>query len=337
MNQQQGIIKSNTQEFVFLCILYVLVFVFYSFERDHSEITIQKSVYFLTYLSTSLFISYVLLPKYFYTKKYAQFFVGLLLSIAFVMLVEELVLEQIFFPDTRAKRFPGVLFTLTQILPIIVIMSGFKFAWDALYNQKKVERMTTLIKESELSALKYQINPHFLFNNLNNIYSFALESSPITPQLIIKLSDILRYRIYDCDADRVWLSQEVQHLKNVVEINRLQIEGRGEANLCIDGPLGHFHICPLILDVFVENAFKHSMNTLTNGIKIDILLRLKDNNLYFKCSNKYNHHNVDDNRFPKGIGLENVRKRLEFLYGNQYNLIIQHTDELYTVQLSILL
>ncbi len=136
------------KEMIFQIVLHLLVFSFYSFDRGQPGIETYRIVFFLNYALIAAVINYYLLPRFFYKKKYAVFFGSILLLVVLVMLIEEQFLEKIFFPNTRrAETFPGIFITLLQILPVITILSGFKFAWDAISKQREVEELRAVIKE----------------------------------------------------------------------------------------------------------------------------------------------------------------------------------------------
>ena len=251
------------------------------------------------------------------------------------MFVEEQVLEQIFFPNTRrASRFPGIFVTLFDVLPVITILSGFKFAWDAIGKQGQVEELQAAVKESELQFLKSQINPHFLFNNLNNLYSYAISKSPKTPEIILHLSAVLRYMLYECKERFVPLSKEIDQLENFTNLYQLQIEDRGKV-LFSSESIGFSHkIAPLILVVFIENAFKHSQASQADNIAIDIHIALKGDILHFRCKNNFLPVPTAGNK-TEGIGLKNVKKRLELLYPSTHYLRIKETEDSYEVFLTM--
>ncbi len=327
--------KIAFKEVAFQVILYVLVFSFYSFERDSLKIEDYKLVFFLQYVLGTLFISYALLPRFFYKKKYIPFFIGVTLVVALIILIEEAVIEQIYFPDTRGRAFPGVFFSLFQVLPIITILTGFKFAWDAVMKQNQLEELEQMIQESELKMLKSQINPHFLFNNLNNLYSYAIEHSPKTPTIILELSSVLRYMLYECKEKYVLLSQEVKNLEHYVKLSELQIEERGKVHYQAKNIGNDYEIAPLILIVFVENAFKHSQSSQSENIFIDISMEISEEGFFeFRCKNNYADVSNTEN-LPHGIGLENVKKRLDLIYPEQYRLKFDKTDRFYEVCLSL--
>jgi hypothetical protein len=323
------------KEWLFQIVLHVLVFIFYSFDRNNPQIEMYQVAFFLNYAVATFVISYGLLPIFFYSKKYIEFFIAVILVIAGVIMIEELVIEKIYFPDTRGTRFPGVFYSLLDVLPVITILAGFKFGWDVMGKQREVDQLKNAIKESELQFLKSQINPHFLFNNLNNLYSYAIENSPKTPEIILELSGLLRYMLYECKERYVPLSKEVEQLENFISLNEMQIEERGEVSFTSKNIKPGFKIAPLILIVFIENAFKHSTASQSDKIIIDVKLELFDNGiLEFVCINS---HQVQSNTesLAKGIGLENVKKRLQLIYPDAHKLSIRRKEDQYSVGLSI--
>ena len=252
-----------------------------------------------------------------------------------VVSVEELVLEKIYFPDSRGTSFPGVHYSLLEVLPPITILAGAKFAWDALGKQREVDELRAAMNESELQFLTSQINPHFLFNNLNNLYSYAIAQSPKTPMIILELSSVLRYMLYDCKEKLVPLSKEIEQLENFTKLSELQIEERGVVNFRAPTVPSNHQIAPLILIVFIENAFKHSQASQSNNICIDIDIRLSDEGkLDFRCKNNF-HPATNTDHLSNGIGLENVKKRLQLLYPNAHQLTIRPTENQYEVHLSL--
>ena len=323
------------RELLFQIVLHGLVFVFYAINKKHPYVEEFQIPFFLNYAFVAFLINYALLPRFFYKKKYLHFGLYLVVMIALVLLVEEFVLEKIYFPDTKGKKFLGVFFTLIDVLPVTTILVGFKFAWDALIKQREVDELKIAMQESELQFLNSQINPHFLFNNLNNLYSYAIVNSPKTPSIILELSAVLRYMLYECKEKYVPLAKEVEQLENFINLNEMQIEERGEVLFSKKNIETSFQIAPLILMVFIENAFKHSTASQSEGIKIDVSLELKANNtLEFICKNSFQAIS-NTNNLAKGIGLENVKKRLALIYPNSHQLDIQKTENEYHVNLLI--
>lgn len=325
----------SKKELLFQIVLHVLVLLFFSFNRNTGSIVLHRAIFLLFYSIATLGITYYLMPKYLYKKKYWQFFLGTALLVVVIITIEELVLEPIIFPGTRrGDTFPGVYISLLGILPVMFILSGCKFGWDALQKQAQIDELETTIQESELQFLRSQINPHFLFNNLNNLYSYALQESPKTPEIILEMSGVLRYMLYESKEQFVPLKKELEQLGNFIRLYKLQIEDRGEVHFDVEKIDGDFKIAPLILIVFIENAFKHSQSGQSSDIKIDISVKLKNTTLEFICENNYESGFSLDS-VAKGIGLKNVRKRLELLYPKKHILQIEEADNSYKVYLKL--
>ncbi len=325
----------STRELVFQLLLHAVVFTFNSFDKNAPEISTHQFFFFLNYAFGTLVISYFLLPTFFYKKKYLQFCIGVVIIIAGIVIIEELVLEQIFFPDSNRSETILISFALLDIIPIVTVLSGFKFAWDAVRKQRELEQLQAAIKESELQFLKTQINPHFLFNNLNNLYAYAIENSPKTPTIILELSAVLRYMLYECKEKYVALRKEVEQLENFTRLSQLQIEDRGVVNFTAGTIPDNLIIAPLILVVFIENAFKHSQSSQSSEIEIDIqLVVTATGQLKFQCRNNYQ-PNTNTENLSKGIGLENVQKRLNLLYPDTHHLSVQEQGLYYQVDLTM--
>lgn len=290
---------------------------------------------FINYALGAFVINYVLLPRFFYKKNYLLFFLSVAVIVTTIIMIEEIVFEAIYYPDTRGIQFQGVIYSLLDVMPVIMILVGFKFAWDASKKQLEVEELRSSATESELQFLKSQINPHFLFNNLNNLYSYAIEESPKTPSIILELSSVLRYMLYDCKEKYVPLSKEIDHLKNFTQLNELQIEERGKVGFKTENIQSEYRIAPLILMVFIENAFKHSTASQSKDISIEIDIHVTDGGiLEFKCENSFRSITNTDT-ISKGIGLQNVKKRLLLLYLDAHELTISDSEEAYTVHLKM--
>lgn len=324
----------SRKELFFQVVLHIIVFLFYSFDRNDPGITYDQIIFFLIYTVASVIITYYLMPSYLYRKKY-WVFSGLTLFVFFTVIMIEELLETVLFPGTvRASIVPGIYYAFFDILPILAILAGFKFAWDAIGSQQEVEKLRSSIQESELQFLKSQINPHFLFNNLNNLYSYALDGSSKTPEIILEMSGVLRYMLYECKEKYVPLKKEIEQLNNFIKLYKLQIEERGLVNFKEGHIDPSYRIAPLILVVFIENAFKHSQSGQSKNIKIDIEVSIEDDLLMFVCKNNFESVESMDT-VAKGIGLKNVKKRLELLYPNMHKLEINEQERQFSVFLTM--
>src|SRR5690606_6350711 len=307
----------------------------FSFDKNTGGIIVNRAMFLLWYSVATVSATYFLMPRFLYKKKYWQFFLGFVLVVLIAIGVEELIMEPLMYPGTkRASSFPGIYISLLGVLPTMFILSGFKFGWDALRKQDQIDELENVIQESELQFLRSQINPHFLFNNLNNLYSYALQNSPKTPEIILEMSGVLRYMLYESKERFVPLRKELEQLDNFVKLYRLQIEDRGRVRFKAEKIEQEYRIAPLILIVFVENAFKHSQSGQSSNIEIDISVEMKGGRLEFHCQNNYEKVQSLDT-VAGGIGLKNVQKRLELLYPNKHRLTIQDRENRYRVDLDL--
>lgn len=326
-------LKRIRREYLFLGLLIVLLFFLNSFDKGEPGLLIHNAVFLVNYILGAIFIDYVLIPRFLYRKKAWAFTFLVILVVILVVVIEEFVLEQLFFPHTRARGF-SVIHTLADVLPPMAFLVGYKFSWDAIQKQNRIETLSRMVAESELQFLNSQINPHFLFNNLNNLYAHALENSPKTPEIILQLSSIMRYMLYDCREKTVLLQKEIKNLEDFVQLGRLQLEGRGKISFKVEGQAGQLRIAPLILMVYVENAFKHASASELDDIQIYVSLSISKNALSFLCENNYSVKSNTEN-LTRGIGLKNVTGRLDLTYTDKYKLNILDRNNWYRVDLEM--
>lgn len=183
---------------------------------------------------------------------------------------------------------------------------------------------------AELQLLKAQVHPHFLFNTLNNIYSFSLTQSPKTPELLLKLSSLLRYMLYDCKAEQVLLSKELDVMKDYADLERERYGNKIEVSWSTTGDIQGKYIAPLLLLPFLENAFKHGTSEQLDKPWLNFNLSVKQNLMKFKVVNSKNDF-VSENK--QGIGIENVKKRLAYLYPDKHELKIDNEGGYFIISL----
>lgn len=184
---------------------------------------------------------------------------------------------------------------------------------------------------SELSFLKSQVNPHFLFNSLNGIYALAIKKSDKTPDAVLQLSNLLRHMLYDADEGKVLLSKEIEYLENYIQLQKLRLPDDAKISFETCDTCPDFEIEPLLFIPFVENAFKHGVDV--KGTDIQIKLDVSENMLHFHMMNKISKARSKDK--ASGIGLANVKKRLELHYGGRYNLNYGTENGYFRVDLQI--
>jgi two-component system LytT family sensor kinase len=213
----------------------------------------------------------------------------------------------------------------------VVMSSLLKFSTDWFSNERIQRNLESEKKDMELQFLKSQLNPHFLFNSLNNIYSLAYQKSDKTADAILKLSEIMRYMIYESNDSWVDLNKEVEYVQSFVELQKLRFKDGAAVEIKINGEIDGQRIVPLILISFVENAFKHGVaNDPEDPIRINIIANQKI--LHFSVSNKKSKTNKDA---MGGVGLNNVERRLQLLYPERYKLNIVNSSTHYTTELML--
>ncbi|PQJ80996.1 hypothetical protein BTO18_11870 [Polaribacter porphyrae] len=222
-------------------------------------------------------------------------------------------------------------------LPIIlmaflfIVISYVIFSW--VYEKiKTIRELKNEKLNSELSLLRSQINPHFFFNTLNNLYGLAIEKSEETPKTILKLSEMMRYTIYDGKKDNVNLEKEISFLKNYIDLHTIRHHNKLDLKFEINNKQPNLKIAPLLLINLLENAFKHGAEKLEKDAFIHINIASHSNILNFVIEN-----NFDDTETSKGIGLENLKRRLQLLYPNSHDFNTSKHSNIFRAELSLYL
>jgi two-component system, LytTR family, sensor kinase len=220
----------------------------------------------------------------------------------------------------------------------LVIITGtyavlIRFMIDWFDAQKMKDELINQRQTSELALLRSQVNPHFLFNTLNNIYSLVYKKSDEAPAAVMKLSSIMRYMLYDSNSDHVHLDKEVDYLKSFIELQELRINQNGYVEFKIEGEIENSTIAPMLLIPFVENAFKHGGKNHTPGIIIH--LYIEENQMRFEVDNYKKKNLLAQKDEVGGIGLQNIKRRLELLYHEKQSLQIIEDKEMFKIKLII--
>jgi LytS/YehU family sensor histidine kinase len=242
------------------------------------------------------------------------------------------------FPEVQAQIVHNQFTFFIFAFLVISASTVSKIIVDWARQLKEQQALETQTMQSELRFLKSQINPHFLFNTLNNLYALTLKKSDQAPEIVIKLSEMMRYMLYECNEKAVLLSKEINYIKNFIDLESIRQGKNVEINLEVKGEISEQMIAPLIFIPFLENAFKHGLNNhITQGF-VNIFLELKGNTIYFFIENS-KPENVPQQRpnAPRsgGIGLVNIHRRLKLIYPDQYDLKIRNTPKTYSVELTL--
>ena len=264
-----------------------------------------------------LSIASLVLPQFF--KKY---------KIA-ILSVYGLVISYYFFDFMTTSNYSAdnrLIFSNVMLAPIPV----FAILW--LYEQWRWLRMLKADKaKAELALLKNQINPHFFFNTLNNLYGLVVEQSEKAPEVILKLSDMMRYTIYDGKEEAVLLKDEVNYLKNYIDLHKIRYQKNVDISFTHDID-ENLKVAPLLFIILLENAFKHGIEKMRTNAYIHLQMKSDEKQLLFTIENNFD--KTADNQKP-GIGLENLKKRLLYLYPNRHELRIEKTASTYKVGLNL--
>lgn len=222
-------------------------------------------------------------------------------------------------------------FRLVVILGIYAALIGFMINW--FESQKLRDERVNQQQASELALMRSQVNPHFLFNTLNNIYSLVYRKSDEAPGAVMKLSSIMRYMLYDSASEKVPLEKEIEYLKSFIELQNLRTKSPDFVSLQIDGNTDGRTIAPMLLISFVENAFKHSSKNHRPGILIH--LSALNGTIHFEVVN-YSKNSASGNFDPAGgVTLATIRRRLELIYPGKHNLLISRETETFRINLEI--
>lgn len=223
-----------------------------------------------------------------------------------------------------------MLIDINTAMTIPLILELFRMWYN---NKKHTEELEKQKLSAELQYLKNQINPHFFFNTLNNLYSLTLKKSEKAPQMILKLSEIMRYMLIDANHEKVSLENEIDYLNNYINIQKLRFAENSDIQFVVKGLSDKIFIPPLLFIPFVENAFKHglSKDLKTGFIKIE--LEVKNKKIEFRVSNNKPEFNPKTEN--TGIGLINIKKRLELLFPDKYSMHINENSSVFEIYLSI--
>ncbi len=299
-------------------------------------------------------VAYIGFPWFLYSRQYLRFFlfvaVCLALCVIAFRLVEIFIADPIIVeairkedPDYVWHKLDGSVYD--QLLRRAYLVNAIEqtnfIVWIALgiklFKMWYEKQQAAL--EAELGLLKGQLHPHFLFNTLNNLYALTLNQSPRSPAVVIGLSEILRYMLYEANAETVFLKRDIEILQNYVALEKIRYEERLDLTFSANGILAEHKIAPLLILPLVENAFKHGASEKVGDAWINIDLHVKDGLLKFKISNSKPETRasvaIKSPEERSTIGLANVRKRLEILYPSGHKLRTLDEDEVYAVILEI--
>jgi len=261
-------------------------------------------------------VAYLIIPQFF--KKYQIVILSIYGGVVAYFLIFRMM------PNFKENHLQFLLNFMTMPIPVFAALWGYEqWRWLKTLQADKAK--------AELSLLKSQINPHFFFNTLNNLYGLVVEKSEQAPDVILKLSDMMRYTIYEGKEEVVLLKDEIRYLENYIELHKIRYQKKVEILFTHDVEEG-LKVAPLLFIILLENAFKHGVEKMRKHAFIHLQMQSQGKQLFFTIENNFDE--LDSNH-PPGIGLDNLKQRLAYLYPNQHELIIEKKEAIYKAQLNL--
>lgn len=293
-------------------------------------------------IAATYFTLYYVIDRLLIPRKYTLFIVVLAGSMFFFGMVMRVTdyytLYPIYYPQGLSIPIfypPKLLIIIFSIYSVVALVASYHLGKHWHNHQLTAQRLEKEKLESELKLLKSQINPHFLFNTLNNLYVLALHQSNRTPETVHKLSELMSYMLYDSNQHEVALTKELYYIRNYLALEKLRYESRLDIGFNVYSDVEGIMIAPLMILPFVENCFKHGVSKQLHDSWIRIDIAYSKPTLTIKVENSKNPDGALEMKQVSGIGLRNVRKRLELIYPDRYELEIHDDEESYLVVLKL--
>jgi sensor histidine kinase YesM len=288
-------------------------------------------------IATTYFLNYYLLPRYLMKERYGFFvlyFIYTLIASLFlemmVAMLTFIVMAEVRIRDMSPASF-DVFFMLTSLLMVVFFGVAIKLLLHWRTAEQDYQKLISDKIVAELRFLKVQLNPHFLFNTLNNLYYLTTEKSDKAPQAILQLSEMLDYVMHSGKSIFVPLEHELKQVENYIALEMLRYEDRVKVNMRVDGDPAEYTIGPMILITLIENAFKHGVMKSAGHAWIEVVIQCSESVIKINVSNS-----SSDDAIGEGIGLENLTSQLRYLYTGKYELLAERSGEnVFSVDLMI--
>jgi two-component system, LytTR family, sensor kinase len=337
INKKWGLVLLHVAAWLVVFSLPYLLFSHYTLNRpknpDSEGFFYLNTITGLFWIATFYLNMYVLTPRFIYKRKYLLYFALLAGIFCFIMVIHRFLFAGLI--TTVPFIFLNSLwFNLPTFILTVAVSTTFRFAndkakTDTLTHQKHEENLKT-----ELSFLRSQISPHFIFNVLNNMVALVRMKSNELEPTIMKLSSLMQYMLYETDDDKVLIKRETEYLQSYIDLQQQRFGYRLSLHTSFNVKDDWYSIEPMLLIPFVENAFKHGVGQIEDP-QIDIELFTEKDMLHFFIRNKYNPDTTEPKDKISGIGLANVKRRLNLLYGNQQHLTIEKSNNWFSVRLQL--
>ncbi len=284
-------------------------------------------------ISFFYFNSLVLIPLLFYKKRYSFYCFAIIVCFA-CFVAQGWFFRSYFNPEVFFTFRKHLFFSIFIFMFILACSLAYRTIRDKIISDKIAKEKENEFLKTELSLLRSQVSPHFMFNVLNNMVALARKQSDQLEPSLIKLSSLMRYMLYETDEEKVSLEKETEYLQSYIDLQQQRFGKKVVINVAMNPADKMYFIEPMLLIPFVENAFKHGTGMIDHA-RIDIELSAGKNILQFKVQNKYNPTSEEVKDKASGIGLANVQRRLELLYRGAHQLSVSRDKEIFTVSLQI--
>lgn len=306
-----------------------------------------KFLFYLVFQALAVYFNiYYLIPRYLQKRRLTAYMIWF---IATVLCATLIIVGGYYVGAMVAGKSPDQMYGLNgscffsffsnafpSTVAVMTLGMSIKLTKNWMQTERRQQQLEMEKIETELNFLKYQINPHFLFNSINSIFFLIKKNPDKASDSLAKFSDLLRYQLYECNDTRISLSKEIDYLENFIELEKLRQNRNMDISIQLDRPADpQWGIAPFILMTFVENAFKHVSKHMERPNWISIRLELEDRKLSFVVANSKSGDGVADVVAYGGIGLKNVQRRLDLIYPNQYSLYIEDREDRFEVRLGL--
>ena len=327
-----------------ICFLLYHVFIIGSFEENYLEVFTSRALNLPVKIGTTYFVLYALIPRFFMAKKLKAFVALFLVTLLFAGFLQHLyyyfVIDPVLYPERVQARltFPylEILKNVLSTYPVVALAAFIKIGKDWLEKDRNSQKLEKEKVEAELKFLRAQMHPHFLFNTLNNLYALTLKKSDKAPEVVLKLSNLLDYILYEANAHKVPLEKELELVETYIHLEKIRYGDKLRVDYRVKGGITGRSVPPLIILPFVENSFKHGVSQQLKEKYIKIQLEVKGEKMILEIENsKSNENEKQSVPVNNGIGLKNVKRRLELLYGKDHELIITNEEHFFHILMSI--
>lgn len=314
-NQYKQLFRAEIGVYLLIWMLYMLAPV-YTPSKD--PVSLDIGYYFLS-LNQFIVVSVILfwlIPKYLNKSKYGYLSASIIIVVIVGSLLEELILEPVFYSTGKGQKtnLYDIWHSITQLVPVVILFSAFKLIWDFKERKRQIDKLEKEKSLTELHFLKAQLNPHVLFNTLTSIYADAMKDTPKIAEMILKLSNLMRYMLKQSD-NLVPLKNEIDEMVNFIDLQKLRVPKKSDISFEISGNVNSCYIPPMILISIVENCFKHSLNS--NLFFVHINLTIENQLLFFETENSIGSSPAINSI---GIGMDNIQRRLNLQYPDRHKL-----------------